>query len=131
MNNYWRYRMTFDEYVKLAMRTNGTTTFKECIDNAVLGLCGESGEVADMVKKWKFHGHPLDAMKLRKEIGDILWYCAQACHAFGWDLEGVAEDNIIKLRNRYPEGFSSQASLNRPEYRDYTPGEALDGDSGL
>lgn len=83
--------------------------------NAVLGLNGEAGEIADHVKKAVFHGHTLDHVALAKELGDILWYVAQAATASGFGLDEIAAMNIEKLRKRYPEGFSSEASINRAE----------------
>jgi NTP pyrophosphatase (non-canonical NTP hydrolase) len=80
---------------------------------AAFGLAGESGEAVDHVKKAAFHGHALDKDKLLKEVGDIMWYCARMCAALGTDLDAVMEMNVQKLNARYPDGFSSAASLNR------------------
>ena len=81
--------------------------------NGALGLTGEAGEVADMIKKHIFHGHDLDTDALVKEIGDVCWYVALLCTAIGVDMASVMEKNIEKLKTRYPEGFSSEASINR------------------
>jgi len=78
-----------------------------------LGLTGESGEVADLIKKWIGHDHPLDLEKLRKELGDVLWYIAAIADNFHIDLSDIAVTNILKLRSRYPDGFSSKMSQNR------------------
>lgn len=80
-----------------------------------LGLAGESGEVADCVKKIVAHGHPLDAEKLAKELGDVLWYLAVMADAIGYSLEDIAAQNIVKLKARYPEGFSHERSLTRED----------------
>lgn len=82
---------------------------------ATLGLCGESGEFADLVKKIHGHGHPFEEDQLRKELGDVLWYVAEVCTAFGWDLGAIAYQNLCKLRSRYPDGFDAARSLNRAE----------------
>lgn len=110
----------FDEYQELALRTaspeslvNSATT----LNAAALGLNGEAGEIADHVKKVMYHGHPLDEAtrdKIAKEIGDILWYCALGAKAIGMPLAEIATMNVDKLKKRYPEGFSSERSLNRP-----------------
>ena len=87
------------------------------LNNAALGLAGESGEIADHVKKVMFHGHPLDDPtrdKIAKEIGDILWYCAMGAQGIGLGLGDIARMNVEKLKKRYPEGFSTDNSLNRP-----------------
>lgn len=118
--------MTGKKYVELAMRTNdGKCT--ERLTNAVkhnvldmggifyasLGLCGEAGELNDMIKKWVFHEKPLDEEHAKKELGDIMWYVAMMCHSFGWDLDEIMRLNIIKLMARYPEGFSVERANNR------------------
>lgn len=83
--------------------------------NATLGLAGEAGEVNDMVKKFLFHGHALDREKMIKELGDVLWYIVLACVGLGCTLDEVMEVNIAKLRERYPDGFSHEASRNRSQ----------------
>jgi len=110
----------FDEYQDLALRTASASSLKDTgtmLNTAALGLAGESGEIADHVKKVMFHGHPLDDAtrdKIAKEIGDILWYCAMTAKGIDLGLGEIAAMNIDKLRKRYPEGFSTENSLNRP-----------------
>jgi NTP pyrophosphatase (non-canonical NTP hydrolase) len=106
-----------NEYQKLAMRTagDGLDDLEEGMLVAALGLTGESGEFAELVKKWKYHAHPLDRDKAIKELGDICWYIARACTALNVDLADVMQTNIEKLKIRYPEGFSPHASLYRRE----------------
>jgi NTP pyrophosphatase (non-canonical NTP hydrolase) len=78
-----------------------------------LGLAGEAGEVADTIKKAVFHRHGLDREKLIKELGDVLWYLAAICTKLDVSLNLVMDRNIAKLRERYPEGYSSEASKAR------------------
>lgn len=78
-----------------------------------LGLAGESGEVADIIKKHVGHGHVLDEQSLKKELGDVLWYISNICTLLDISLEDIALANIEKLRNRYPNGFSTENSINR------------------
>jgi len=80
---------------------------------AALGLAGEAGEVADYVKKVVGHNHPLDKETIIKELGDVLWYVAEICSTISVDMSDVAQKNIDKLRARYPEGFSTERSINR------------------
>lgn len=106
--------MTINEYQTLALRTlNPELSEKDVLINGVMGLCGESGEAIDLVKKHLAQGHPLEAEKLAKELGDIAWYLAETAHAIGYSLEDILQMNIDKLAARYPEGFSSDRSMNR------------------
>jgi len=106
--------MTIVEYQALAMRTSNKELPKEMhLLNGALGLSGESGEVADMVKKHWMQGHPLDVDAIVKELGDICWYIAEAATAIGVDMETIMKMNIEKLRKRYPNGFETQRSVNR------------------
>ena len=108
--------MTGNEYQKLAMRTrNPALTTSEQIINGALGLAGESGEVADMVKKRFMQGHSLDREHLAKELGDICWYIAETATAIGYDLDTIMQMNIDKLRKRYPVTFDAERSQHRAE----------------
>ena len=108
--------MTINEYQKLAMTTlNPELSPKDVLINGVMGLCGESGEAIDIVKKWLAQGHDLDREKLAKELGDIAWYLAETATALDLSLEDIFEANIEKLRKRFPEGFDTRRSVNRQE----------------
>ena len=109
--------MTINEYQYAALRTAQTDklTASDLLINAALGLCGESGEVADLVKKHRFQGHDLDFDHIAKELGDIAWYLAVGAYAIGLDLETIFRMNIDKLKARYPDGFSTDRSLHRAE----------------
>ena len=108
--------MTGNEYQRLAMTTlNPALSKRDVLINGVMGLCGESGEAIDIVKKHLHQGHELDKEKLLKELGDIAWYMAETAYALDVDLDEVLEKNIAKLKARYPEGFDTERSLNREE----------------
>jgi NTP pyrophosphatase (non-canonical NTP hydrolase) len=108
--------MTINEYQKLALTTlNPELKDKDILINGVMGLCGESGEAIDLVKKHLAQGHELDKEKLAKELGDIAWYLAETAYAIGYPLEDILQMNIDKLKKRYPEGFCTACSLNREE----------------
>ena len=108
--------MEGNEYQKLAMTTlNPALSKQDVLVNAVMGLCGESGEAIDIVKKHLHQGHELDKEKLLKELGDIAWYLAEAAYALDTPLDQVLQSNIDKLRARYPEGFSADRSVHRTE----------------
>lgn len=108
--------MTINEYQKLAMTTlNPDLDKKDILINGVMGLCGESGEVIDIVKKHLAQGHELDRDKIIKELGDVAWYIAEIATVLDVELEEVLALNIEKLKKRYPEGFSTEKSVNREE----------------
>ena len=108
--------MTINEYQTLAMKTlNPELSRKDVLINGVMGLCGESGEAIDIVKKWLAQGHDLDKEKLAKELGDIAWYLAETAYALEIPLEDILQVNIEKLAKRYPEGFATERSLNRED----------------
>ena len=90
---------TFKEYQREAARTAGSDLSPENrkmgLSCAGIGVAGEAGEVADVIKKHLHHGAALDETKLRKELGDI------------------AAGNVEKLRARYPEGFTTADSIAR------------------
>ena len=106
--------MNFSQYQRLAKRTlQCEMTETELLANLVFGLCGESGEIADYLKKAVFHRHGLDLSKLSKELGDLLWYLSMIGEYYGLSLDDIAQQNIEKLEARYPEGFSYQDSQSR------------------
>ena len=114
-----RKELGINEYQSLAMQTlNPALNKKDILINGVMGLCGESGEAIDIVKKWLAQGHALDKEKLAKELGDIAWYLAETAHALDLPLETIFQANIDKLKARYPEGFDTRRSQNRAETKD-------------
>lgn len=106
--------MTANEYQKLAMTTlNPALDRRDVIINGAMGLCGEAGEVIDIVKKWLAQGHELDTEKIKKELGDVAWYLAELAYALDTPLDDVLCANIEKLKKRYPAGFDTEKSINR------------------
>lgn len=106
--------MTINEYQQRAMATlNPKLTERDVLINSVMGLCGESGEAIDIVKKWLAQGHPLDREHLSGELGDVAWYLAEAATALGMPLEDILRANLEKLERRYPDGFSTERSVVR------------------
>ena len=86
---------------------------------AALGLCAEGGEFTEVVKKMVFQGKPVNdenVFHMKRELGDICWYLAQACMALGTTFDEVIEMNVEKLKARYPGGeFDVHFSENRKE----------------
>ena len=106
--------MTINEYQQRAMASlNPTLQGKDVLINSVMGLCGESGEAIDIVKKWLAQGHPLDKEHLAKELGDVAWYLAEAATALDLSLGDILQANLDKLEKRYPDGFETCRSLSR------------------
>lgn len=109
--------MEASDYQKLAARTLLETpgfTLSDAdimiIWNAI-GLAGEAGEVCENIKKGILHQHGLDLEKVKKELGDVLWYVAALCTKFDLDMGEVMIANIDKLRQRYPQGYTAKDSL--------------------
>ena len=103
--------MVFSEYQAAAARTaarSGDDRTDAMI--SAIGLCGEAGEVAEIVKKHLGHGKRLDLVSLSYELGDVLWYVADIATRFNLDLGQIAAQNVAKLRERYPAGFTPEIS---------------------
>lgn len=108
--------MTINEYQKEAMRSVNPESLNDTekgLSNTGLGITGEAGEVADLIKKHLHHGHELDKSHLAKELGDVAWYLALGATIIGYKLEDILQMNVDKLRKRYPDGFDSQKSQYR------------------
>lgn len=105
--------MTGTEYQQKAMRTASEKSKMDLLENGVMGLCGEAGECIDVVKKYLYQGHKLEKLKLKDELGDVLWYVAITCQALGITLDDVMEHNVKKLLLRYPDGFEAERSIHR------------------
>lgn len=93
-----------------------------------LGIAGEAGECADLIKKHIGHGHPLDVEKLKLELGDVLWYVAGLATVCGLTLGDIATTNLAKLEKRYPNGFNTADSIAR---RDVSHTSNEDSSAGL
>jgi len=86
---------------------------------AAVGMSAEAGEFTEIVKKIIFQGKPVNEenmFHLKRELGDIMWYVAQACMGLNVSLDEVIEMNVDKLKARYPGGeFDVHYSENRQE----------------
>ena len=106
--------MQANDYQKEAMKLlNPKLDNKDVLINGVMGLCGESGEVIDIVKKWLAQGHQLDKERMKSELGDVAWYLAETATSLDVPLEQIFQANLDKLHKRYPQGFSTEDSVNR------------------
>lgn len=105
--------MTLNDYQTRSASTRPTNPNNLTV--FALGIGGEAGEVLEHIKKHVGHGHPLDTDKVTRELGDLMWYVAAMANEIGVDLDTVATVSLAKLRARYPDGFSSERSINRTE----------------
>lgn len=111
--------MTANEYQEKANRTLiDEPDFQITPDQVmkvwnVTGLAGEAGEVADLIKKGIFHQQGVDPEKVKRELGDVMWYVAALCKCFDFSMEEVMQSNIDKLLKRFPEGYSPERSAFR------------------
>ena len=85
----------------------------------LLGISAEAGEFTEVVKKIFLQGKPYteeNVFHMKRELGDIMWYLAQACMALDITFDEILEMNVEKLSARYPEGtFDVHYSENRKE----------------
>ena len=109
--------MNLSEYQKESCETfkpnNGITDDQIRMVNWALGITGESGELANMIKHVVFHNEDVPIQEAAKEIGDILWYLAALCTTLNIDLGVCAELNLAKLKHRHGRSFSFDRSKDR------------------
>ena len=72
-----------------------------------LGISGEAGDVAGCIKKTFVHMNDQTA-GIKENLGDTLWYIAMICNFFGWNLQDILNENLEKLKKRYPLGFKTE-----------------------
>lgn len=107
-----------DAYQLACLRTCPTDYANDVdrtLDMCAMGIAGEAGEVADLIKKVRYQGHDFDKVHFIKELGDVLYYLAVAAYAVDVSLTDVMQTNVAKLQKRYPDGFSADRSVNREE----------------
>ena len=107
--------MTNEQYIENALRTESQNSFAvpPRIEHGVLGVSTEAGEMLNNLKRAKFYGNNVDIRNLKEEIGDVFWYIAILCDELNVSMEELMEQNIKKLKLRYPTKFSKDASDNR------------------
>ena len=107
--------MEFNEYQEATRRTdNSKLPFNQHAAMLIMGISGEAGEIVDIWKKHLFHGHEApDLEKIMEETSDLIWYIARLLDLCEISMGDAAQFNIDKLMERYPEGFSEEASRNR------------------
>lgn len=108
-----------DEFVKRVDELVGQGADIQRLLTAAVGMSAEAGEFTEVVKKIVFQGKPYNEdniFHLKRELGDIMWYIAQACIALDTTIDEIIEMNVEKLESRYPGGhFDVHYSENRKE----------------
>jgi NTP pyrophosphatase (non-canonical NTP hydrolase) len=111
--------MNIKEYQKLCKNTAKKYDDKDKeIMNWGLGIAGEAGDVAGCIKKVAFHNND-QRDGIKENIGDVMWYIAMICNYFDWDLESILEENIDKLKKRYPDGFTEEKAQRQGTRTDW------------
>lgn len=109
----------FDVFIARLHELNNAGVDVSRLITGSIGLAGEAGELAEIVKKVLFHGKEYNAdisTHLKKELGDIIWYWTQTSMALGIDPNEVIAENVRKLEARYPGGeFNPHFSENRKD----------------
>jgi len=106
--------MHIKEFEKESARTMAPTIYPEAFNvetlHGIIGISAEAGELLDTVKKAYFYGHEPDLNNIREELGDIMWYIMAVARGLNFDMEDIMNENIEKLRKRYPEQFTKDHS---------------------
>jgi len=107
--------MNLEQYSTLAIRTlNDLESSEANLAHMALGITGEAGEVADIIKKHYAYGKSLDTLHLVEEVGDIMFYLNGLLDLLGSSWDEVLEVNIKKLEARYPDlKFNADHAINR------------------
>jgi NTP pyrophosphatase (non-canonical NTP hydrolase) len=113
-------KMTLTEYQDDAKRTAAPNHDDRELLISACGLAGETGEVVELIKKYVGHGKTPSPTRISEELGDVLWYVADIASRYDLNLDGIASNNIRKLRERYPNGFNGGQVDNFTEIRPTT-----------
>lgn len=95
------------DYEKVYQRLDANLNVVQFL-HAAMGICTESGELMDALKKHLIYGQPIDVTNVIEEAGDLFWYVAILAHAFNFTFEESMERNIEKLKARYPNRFNEK-----------------------
>jgi len=90
-----------------------------------LGIAGEAGDVASCIKKTFAHGNEVVKEGIKENVGDTLWYAAMICNFFNWNMDEIIEDNIKKLKGRYPAGFTLKDAQREGTKIDWNEGKKV------
>lgn len=110
----------YQDFVSGRMGQRFKDNLKEGLSCFALGLAGEAGEVADIIKKVFYHDHPLTPelrAKILKELGDQMWYNVGIAVLLGFKATDIVDANMAKLAVRYPNGFTEADSIARRDVK--------------
>lgn len=114
MNNFIKDSVrTESSFFKELEDGEGLDYSKERLIHAQMGMQTECAEFTDALKKSLFYGKKLDAVNLKEELGDLMWYMAIAMDELGTDFQTEADRVIKKLKHRYPKEFTKDKAENR------------------
>ncbi len=109
----------YNRMVDIETVESGTKVNAASLMTGAIGIASEGGEFAEIVKKCIFQGKPMDDETIfhcKRELGDIMWYWITSCRALSLDPNEVIEENVNKLKSRYPGGeFDVHYSENRKD----------------
>ena len=106
-------KYNLQEYQKFCKKTAKKFSNKEKeIFTWGLGIAGEAGDVAGCIKKTFSHKND-QKDGIRENLGDVLWYAGMICNFFNWDFQEILEENVKKLKKRYPDGFKSEKARRK------------------
>lgn len=108
-------RLTIYEYQQLAQRTSPRDGHDR-IDNAVLGLLGETGEIVDLLKKYKYQSMPdtqFPFQKTLEELGDVLWYVAELASGLEKPLQEIARGDFAEYEDKAASPAKRKRQLDR------------------
>jgi NTP pyrophosphatase (non-canonical NTP hydrolase) len=106
--------MTLNNYQDNALRTcPNIGSLNDNINHMMLGLITETGEIADLHKKFFAYGKQFDLIKMELELGDLMWYIACLADMYGLKLDDIAYANINKLKMRFPQNFDGMLAINK------------------
>ena len=102
-----------DRYKEFVISKCSEKTISNMELTAVLGMAGEAGEIADVLKKRMFHDHRAGPGSMVEELGDLFFYFTLMLEAYNYALDTIVDFNIRKLDERLPDGIESERSMNR------------------
>lgn len=105
----------YQEFVAGLLSSFSRESYKDMLATAALGLTGEAGECADLVKKHLYHGSEFKREEFISELGDVLWYVAHACNTLEVSIQSVINRNVAKLQSRYTTGQFSKEEFEAKE----------------